>query len=73
MKDLVVVLAVIQNAGPLSVHNEFNNSAYKVVNCWSVHKSYQLQKCKQMLSVASCAHKSYRSSDAILRFFSSIE
>ena len=36
------------------------------VDCSSANKSYQ---CRQKLSIASCALKSYRSFDAILRFF----
>ena len=44
----------------------------KVVKCSSANKSYQLQYCKQKLSLATCAHKSYRSFDAILRFFLNI-
>ena len=40
----------------------------KVIKCSSANKSYQLQYCKQKLSLATCAHKSYRSFDAILRF-----
>ena len=39
------------------------------VDCSSAIKSYQVYKCRQKLSLVSCAHKSYRSFDAILRFF----
>ena len=41
----------------------------KVIFCNSASKSYLLQQCKQKLSLTGCAHKSYRSFDAILRFF----
>ena len=40
----------------------------KVIFCNSASKSYLLQQCKQKLSLTGCAHKSYRSFDAILRF-----
>ena len=52
-------------------HTKVNNwtSAENIFYCSSANQSYQLQLCKQKLSLASCAHKSYRGFDAILRFF----
>ena len=41
-----------------------------MVKCSNANKSYQLQYCNQKLSLATCAHKIYRTLDAILRFFS---
>ena len=46
-----------------------NCGTKKIVKWSNANKSYQLQYCKQKLSLATCAHKSYRSFDAILRFF----
>ena len=46
-----------------------NCGTKKIVESSNANKSYQLQYCKQKLSLATCAHKSYRSFDAILRFF----
>ena len=52
------------------LHKKVDNcGTKKIVKCSNANKSYQLQYCKQKLSLATCAHKSYRSFDAILRFF----
>ena len=54
------------------LHKKVDNcGTKKIVKCSNANKSYQLQYCKQKLSLATCAHKSYRSFDAILRFLPS--
>ena len=51
------------------LHKKVDNcGTKKIVKCSNANKSYQLQYCKQKLSFATCAHKSYRSFDAILQF-----
>ena len=51
------------------VHTKVNNysSANNVLNCRSAKKVINCNSAKKV-SLTSCAHKSYRSFDAILRF-----